>query len=133
MVNILIADDEQKVRNVISNSLKKSEYDVSEASNGIEAIERVKETSIDAAIIDIFMPDKEGVETIIELRRISEKLPILAISGGGRTEKMYFLKVSKLLGADSIMMKPFTPSELIMELGSLIQRKTVQPDFETSP
>lgn len=123
MYKVLVVDDEQQVRHVISYGLMKAGYDVVEASNGIEALTLVRKEAIDAAIIDIIMPEKEGIETIIEIREITEKLPIIAISGGGRTRKTHFLEVSRKFGADSVMIKPFTPSELVMELESLLQRE----------
>lgn len=123
MTRVLLVDDEQQVRQVLSAGLTKVGYDVVEASNGMEALARFKEEPIDAVVMDIIMPDKEGIETIIELRQSSKELPILAISGGGRMGKMHFLEVSRTFGADSTMEKPFTVAELAAELNSLIQRK----------
>ncbi|MCH8237326.1 MAG: response regulator [Proteobacteria bacterium] len=74
----------------------------------------------DLVITDIIMPEKEGVETIVELKQLHPSLKIIAISGGGRTRNMDFLKLAKQFGADSILAKPFSEDELMEHVNACL-------------
>lgn len=113
MARILVVDDEELARFTIREILESAEHEVTEAFNGIEAISRQKEQPFDLVITDIIMPEKEGVETIIELRKDFPDLKIIGISGGGRTRNMDFLELAKQFGAERILAKPFTADELL--------------------
>lgn len=91
--------------------LEKAGHDVWEAANGIEALESYRLQPADLAIIDIIMPEKEGIETIMDLRRKYPDTKIIAISGTGLESP--FLIMSKHLGADYIIDKPFTEKEIM--------------------
>lgn len=110
---ILVIDDEQLIRLQIRNALELEGYAVREAANGLEGLASIAETVPDVVITDILMPEKEGIETIIELRRRHPAMRIIAISGGGRTGNRDFLLTAKHLGADRTLAKPFGLNDLL--------------------
>jgi len=113
MANILIVDDEELARFTLRDILESAGHSVTEACNGNEAIEQQRRGDFDLVITDVVMPEKEGVETIIELKRDYPELKIIAISGGGRTKNLDFLKLAEDLGADDAIAKPFTEDALM--------------------
>ena len=113
MARILVADDEKLVRFTIRKILMSAGHEVTEAENGKVAIETHTAGNFDLLITDIIMPEKEGVETTIEMKRDHPDLKVIAISGGGRTRNLDFLKLAKQFGADAILAKPFSEDELM--------------------
>ena len=113
MARILVVDDEELARFTIRDILETAGHEVAEAANGKEAIESQTAGPFDLIITDIIMPEKEGVETIIELKRDYPDLKIIAISGGGRTKNLDFLQLADEFGADKILAKPFSEDELL--------------------
>ncbi len=113
MARILVVDDEELARFTLCEILEGAGHDVTEASNGNEAIERQRGQPFDLVVTDIIMPEKEGVETIIELKRDYPDLKIIGISGGGRSRNMDFLKLAEEFGADAVLAKPFSEDELM--------------------
>lgn len=111
---ILLVDDDPDVRRSLENALSKAGYEVISAANGIEAIRRWRELhGGDLVILDMFMPEKDGLETILELRNYSPGIPIIAISGGGTTGRLDILQDAKLLGAIETFEKPFSIHALL--------------------
>jgi len=117
---ILLVDDEEMVRVQIRSSLELEGYEVREASNGREAIDMLADYTPDLMITDILMPEKEGIETIREVRQQRADIKIIAISGGVRTENMDFLKIAKRLGADLALPKPFGRQQLLAMVNQLV-------------
>ncbi len=113
MACVLVIDDEALVRETFGTILRRAEYDVVTATNGEEGLAAVQQRRIDLVITDIIMPEKEGIETILELRRQRPELPIIAISGGGRATTMDVLAISRKLGANRVLAKPVTPEQLL--------------------
>ena len=120
MANVLVADDEELARFTIREILEGEGHTVIEAKNGVEAIALFNKNKIDIIVTDIIMPDKEGIETIIELKRDHPAIKIVAISGGGRTRNLDFLELAKRYGADAVLAKPFSEQELIDALNKLL-------------
>lgn len=110
---VLVIDDEQLIRLQIRSALELEGFVVHEAANGNEGLARMAAARADVVITDILMPDKEGIETILELRRSYPGVKIIAISGGGRTGNKDFLHTAKHLGADRILAKPFGLADLL--------------------
>lgn len=127
MSTVLLIDDEKSILEVMGSSLSKAGYTVLSAGNGDKGLELLRSESVDAVVTDIIMPEKEGIETIIEIRAMAKDLPILAISGGGRTRQMHFLEMSRNFGADRVLQKPFKPSDLIAELDDLLKKSRTAP------
>lgn len=125
MAKILVIDDEKLSRITVRKILEQSGHKVFEAASGNDGIASFRSQQagqpFDVVITDIIMPDKEGVETIMDLRRLSAKIPIIAMSGGGRTGNLDFLKLAEQRGANSVLAKPFSPEELLSTVAGLIQ------------
>jgi len=113
MTRILVIDDEELTRFTMREILEGAGHEVVEAENGNQGLSVQKDQPCDLVITDIIMPEKEGVETIIEMKRDFPSVPIIAISGGGRTRNLDFLKLARQYGARIILAKPFSESELI--------------------
>ena len=121
MKSILIIDDDIDVRHCIRDILEQSGYDVLEAENGMVGLGKFRQSKTDLVIIDLFMPEKEGIETIIELRKEFPELKILAISGGiPGYGPDHFLNIAQKLGADRSLDKPFNMAQLITAVEELI-------------
>ena len=118
---ILLIDDEKPFRAVIKQVLTRAGYDVVEAADGVEGINRFYEQPTDMIITDIIMPEKEGVETIIELRRDFPDVKIIAISGGSRgLDAHNYLSYVKHLGVERVFAKPFDREELLEAIQELL-------------
>ncbi len=111
MKTVLIIDDESLVRATVSRMVEREGHRVLQAGNGAEGLKIFNREQVDVVVCDIIMPEKEGIETIGELRRKNPGLKIIAISGGGRTENVDFLAMAQRLGADYILAKPFGRDE----------------------
>ena len=120
MVSILVIDDEEHIRMLIRKMLELSGYEVYEAPDGKVGLELYRKKPTDLIITDILMPEKEGLETIMELRRYYPKAKIIAISGGGQIGNLSFLSAAKHLGALRTLTKPFTHKELLKTIKELI-------------
>ena len=109
---ILLVDDDRFFAKLTAAMLAPA--DVHIAKNGAEGIEMMKRQSFDLLITDLLMPEKDGIETILEIRRENETLPILAISGGGKYgARSDLLRMAQRLGATATLQKPFTREQLI--------------------
>jgi CheY-like chemotaxis protein len=131
MPRILIIDDDEDVRFMLRESLEGAGYHVQEAPNGAEALKLCRVAPVDLVITDIFMPEKDGLEFIMELRCRNRLLPIIAISGGGELVRGG-LHIAPKLGATAILPKPFTPDEILGAVKSalLCRKKNPQPPSE---
>lgn len=116
-MKILVIDDDAAVRKFIATTLKRENYSVYEAENGEEGL-RVFQEERDIAVIitDLIMPEKEGIETIIELKKLNPAVKIMAISGGGKVGPENYLVLADALGANATLKKPFSGKELLMSL-----------------
>lgn len=110
---ILVADDNDQVRALLARILKRTGYEVLEARNGEDALHLYSQRPADLVITDIFMPEKEGLETIRELRQRHANVRIIAMSGGGRGSARDLLNIAQVLGAESVLAKPFTTMEVL--------------------
>jgi len=106
MAHILVVDDEALVREALTSAIQNKGHTVVAASTGVEGLKRFAEQPFDLVITDIIMPDKEGIETIREMKRLKPDAKILAISGGGRTKNFEFLKLAAKFGAMAVLQKP---------------------------
>ncbi len=120
MAHILIIDDEQPIRLMLRKMLESEGYVITEASNGAEGIKRYHENPADLIITDLIMPEKEGTETIIELKKENPAVKIIAMSGGGKNKPDGYLHTAKLLGAKQTLEKPLRKNELLEAIRQLI-------------
>ncbi len=129
MKKVLIAEDEASIREFIVINLKRNGYDVVEAENGEEAINKYEEANgnIDVAVLDIMMPLKDGLEVCKYLRAKSSKIGIIMLTA--KTQEMD--KVTGLLvGADDYVTKPFSPSELMARVDAVYRRVSIMNENE---
>ena len=120
MSSILVVDDDSSVLDVMSEMLRLEGHEVSVAANGRDAVEKVFNEVFDLVITDLIMPEKEGLETIADIRRKFSELPIIAISGGGRVGPNDYLETARFIGANTTLAKPFARQELISAVDSLL-------------
>lgn len=113
MSRILVIDDDPNIRQMLHHMLEREGFEVATASNGNEALALFRSQPADLVITDIIMPEKEGIETIRELKSDFPDAKIIAISGGGRVGPSDYLKMAKLLGAQRTISKPFDRSEML--------------------
>jgi DNA-binding response OmpR family regulator len=120
MAKIYVFDDEPSILLMIKKMLEKAGYEVDIALNGKEGMELFKRNVPDLLITDIIMPEKEGLETILELRKSYPELKIIAISGGGRISPGGYLPGAKLLGANIVFEKPLDQKEFFQAVALLL-------------
>lgn len=106
MAIILIVDDDPTVRLIAGELLRSDEHAVVEAEDGDEALKVVASMAVDLVVLDMLMPNKDGLETIVELRKRQPDIRILAISSGGRMAPGQLLRTAMVFGADECLEKP---------------------------
>lgn len=113
MATILVVEDEEAFRLMLTEMLKREGHSVMTAANGREAIALAQCNAFDLVITDLIMPEKEGIETILDLRKIAPGVRIIAMSGGGRGSARDYLHAAAQLGASQTLSKPFSRSQLL--------------------
>jgi DNA-binding response OmpR family regulator len=120
MSHILVVDDEPQVRTMLGTLLLQHGYQVTEAEDGDVALKVVSNTPVDLIILDLLMPGKEGLETLMAFRKEKNPPKIIAISGGARTIGADFLPAALKLGASRTFRKPFRTEELLAAIRELL-------------
>ena len=124
MPSILVVDDEDQIRHLIRETLEQVGYHITEACDGKEALQQYRLAPADLVIMDILMPNQDGLETTVALRREFPDVKVIVITGGSDMIGMLnFLDVAKMLGAHSTLQKPF-------EMKTLLD--TVQAELQNS-
>ncbi|HEX4193911.1 MAG TPA: response regulator [Stellaceae bacterium] len=113
MKKILVIDDNMVVRNTIVQILESEGYEVISAEDGRRGLFVFRSEKPDLVVTDIIMPEKEGIETIRDIRGEVPDAKIIAISGGGRIGNTDFLKIARQLGASDIVAKPLDPDHFL--------------------
>lgn len=121
MARILIIDDHDEFRRMLNRMLTQAGYEVVEASDGKKACKIYHEQPVDLVITDIFMPEKDGIETVEELREMSPDLKIMAVSGGGGRYNTNYLDIIRSLGVQKTFEKPFVPDEFLLAVKELLE------------
>ena len=120
MPRILLVDDNEPFRKMLHKTLEHAGYEVQEAPNGKAALEAYRHQPSDLVITDLVMPEKEGIETIMEFRRLNPAIRIIAISGGGRMKPKSNLEMAAKLGARATLAKPFSQQELLQAIKQVL-------------
>ncbi len=123
MTTILIIDDEKSILSFLKERLMDEGFNVLIATNGKEGMNLFNDNKVDLVITDIIMPDKDGFETIIELKRICPDIKIIAISGIGLGMIKACLKAAKFSGAEYAFAKPFETSSLLTAVYKLLNEE----------
>lgn len=118
MIKLLVVDDDSYIRELVSHFMKAEGFGVSEASDGLEALELLERERIDLAVIDVMMPRMDGWELCRQLREHWD-IPTLMLTAKGETPQK--LKGFEL-GADDYLVKPFEPLELVARVKALLKR-----------
>ena len=123
MPKVLIIEDDRLFRVTLTEMFTHAGYKVITANDGEEGLELFKLTFVDLVITDIIMPVMEGIETIIELRRINPGMKIIAMSAGGQIEPEKYLSTATALKVNAVLKKPFSNEELIKTLDTVMNMK----------
>jgi len=121
MATILIVDDEESIRDSLSALVGNGGHLVWAAADGYEATRRFPKERADLAIVDMIMPQKGGLETIAELRKMNPALKVIAVSGAAKTGRGRLLEWAKRVGADRVFSKPFVISDLLDAVTTLLR------------
>jgi len=116
---VLVIDDEAAVRESVCGVLSDVGYVVAEAGDGVAGVESLRSHAADAVVMDIYMPLRDGFETIRELRRVAPEVRIIAISGATRGD-FDPLRAAEMLGADRALRKPFAMKDLLAALDDVL-------------
>ena len=121
MARILIIDDDPDTRLMLEDILKPAGHQTITAADGKEGVKQYLASPADLVITDIFMPDQDGFQTILELRRQFPTVSIIAISG--KDSVVGILSIAHTLGAAEVLQKPFTPAQLLTAADNALRRQ----------
>src|SRR6266581_766699 len=127
MTRILLIDDDALARDMLRQMLERAGYDIVEAASGRAGLQQYQATAIDLIITDILMPDQDGLEIILELRRLAPEAKIIAITGGGQSGLLDLLPVAAKLGAQWTLRKPLQRLELLEAIRQLVPQHDGTP------
>lgn len=122
MCRILVIDDDKFVRTSIRAVLEGAGHDVYDSNDAEAGIAMQRTRPFDIAIVDLIMPNKEGLETIRELKRDFPGLAIIAISGGGDIVRKNYFQAAELFGASVSLEKPFGGDDLLAALDQALNK-----------
>lgn len=120
MKRVLIIEDDSVICSVLQSLLQDQGRFVALASNGKQGLAAFKAARFDLVVTDLVMPEKEGLETIRDIRALSRTVPIIAISGGGRSDSRASLQMAKHFGAAVSLAKPFSLLDFAKAVDGLI-------------
>jgi len=120
MARILVIDDTEEVRWFLRLILEKAGHEVLEAPDGVQGLQAYHRQAADLVLCDLFMPEKEGLETIRELRGRHAGAKIIAISGGCPSTSVDFLPLARKFGAARALHKPFDACQLLAAVGEVL-------------
>jgi DNA-binding response OmpR family regulator len=115
---ILVVDDEPRMRRFVHMNLDLEGYEVIEADNGLQALEKVRDDAPDLVVLDVMMPDLDGFETLAHIREVSAVPVIMLTVKGDEEDRIRGLD----LGADDYVTKPFSPRELLSRIRAVLRR-----------
>ncbi len=118
-MNILIVDDDHQIRKFVSRALEDEGYDCETAANGREALTRIDAGKFDVVLLDILMPEADGIQVLNELRTGTARpeLHVIAMSGGGEALPGWYAgNLMEMLGAEAVLYKPFSVDELLSKI-----------------
>ena len=120
MIKLLVVDDEERIRRLLKMYLEREGYAVEEAENGEIALQMALENEYSCVLLDIMMPEKDGIEVITELREHKETPVILLTAKGEESNRVEGFE----LGADDYIVKPFSPREVVLRVKALLRRSS---------
>ncbi len=118
-MKILVVDDEQRIRELIGQYLQVAGYEVEQATDGIDALEKLSKGDIDLCILDVMMPFMDGITCLKEMRTRGMKTPVIILSAKGEE----YDKIRGFdAGSDDYVVKPFSPKELMARVKAVVLR-----------
>ena len=126
MARILIIDDNEEIRRLLRRVLESAHYEVVEAGDGTEGLKCLEKQPVDLVVTDIFMPEKDGLEMLREMRKTHPGMKVIAMSGGGQLGNMDILRMARSFGAFRVMAKPFNFREMLEAVSAAL--KTPAPE-----
>ncbi len=123
MAAILVVDDEISIRRVIRGLLDGGGYEIHEASGGEQALARLRLRGFDLVIMDVMMPGKGGLDTLLEIHEEFPKLKVIVMSGKFDVSSSTFQNLASHFGASCILPKPFDPKQLSEQVRSLLKEE----------
>jgi len=123
MRKVLIIDDESSIRKFLRKLIEKGNYQVIEAENGNQGIEAYKKNRPDLIITDLIMPEKDGLETIEEIKILNPDVKIIGISGGGTLDPEIYLNLASKLGVDRTFAKPIDNDILLSTIKEMLSSR----------
>jgi CheY-like chemotaxis protein len=121
MAHVLVVDDDELMRSLLAVTLGKEGHAVVLARNGREALERLEEHAFHLVVTDMLMPEMDGLQLIMTLRKTKPELPIIAMSGGSPRSRSC-LEQAQELGATCVLAKPFQPKQLFDAIHHVVDR-----------
>lgn len=129
MARILVVDDQREVRSALQRALERGGHEVMVAVDGLDGVRAVRSAPVDLALIDIHMPEMDGIELLINFKAAAPSMPVIVMSGSEQSRRLDLLKDASLLGATGILAKPFT----LVELREAVSRALDQPPGGNRP
>ena len=117
---VLVVDDDEELCSLLQEVLREASYEVQCAGDGKVAMALFLEHAPDLVVLDLIMPTQEGLETILQMRRINPAAKIIAISGGGHVAAKDYLALAERLGAKRTLTKPYTPQEILAAIKEVL-------------
>lgn len=107
MASILVVDDNPEFLNLLALALSRGNHVVTQARNGEDAIRMAHHLAFDLIVSDVVMPERDGIEVLVQLRATNPQLPIIIMSGDSPGHADLYLKIARHLGATTVLKKPF--------------------------
>ena len=120
-MSILLIDDDPALRSAMRKILERAGHSVYDAEDGVKGIALVESIRPDLVVTDLVMPEKEGIETILELRERFQEIPIIAVSGADGGEEEGPLFDARLFGAAAVLAKPFSIADFVAVVEKVLQ------------
>lgn len=130
MAIILIVDDDPTVRMMAVELLREGAHAVVEAEDGVEALRLAQAIDVDLVVLDMLMPNKDGLECIRELRALKPQIRILAMSSGGRMGATDLLRMASVFGADATLTKPLRMATFLDAVEGLLAKTPARHRIE---
>ncbi len=126
MYHILVVDDEENIRQLVRKYANFEGYKVTEAADGMEALEICRQCSFDLIIMDVMMPELDGFSALRRIRQQDRRTPVLMLSARGEEyDRIHGFE----LGVDDYVVKPFSPKELMLRVSAILRRAGSHEDL----
>ncbi|MCG7342999.1 response regulator transcription factor [Sporosarcina sp. ACRSL] len=124
-VRLLVVDDEDRIRRLLNMYLSREGFEIDEAVDGAEAIEKALANHYDCILLDLMMPEKDGLEVLQELRDEKKMTPVILLTAKGEeSDRVAGFET----GADDYIVKPFSPREVVLRVKAILRRSVTFPD-----